>query len=108
MSANILFISEQTLKDRSLLQDNIDPKLIKPTIKQAQDMFIEPILGTGLYLINVCACSCKQKIKVKKRTEFFIWFYLVNWLIGELVNRLIDLYHLYFGYTINFSKRLTD
>jgi hypothetical protein len=50
MSANILFISEQTLKDRSLLQDNVDPKLIKPTIKQAQDMFIETILGTGLYL----------------------------------------------------------
>jgi hypothetical protein len=50
MSVNILFISEQTLKDRSLLQDNVDPKLIKPTIKQAQDMFIEPILGTGLYL----------------------------------------------------------
>lgn len=49
MSANILFISEQTLKDRSLLQDNVDPKLIKPTIKMAQDMYIEPILGTGLY-----------------------------------------------------------
>ncbi len=49
MSANILFISEQVLKDRSLLQDNVDPKLIKPTIKQAQDMYIEPILGTGLY-----------------------------------------------------------
>ena len=32
------------------MQDNVDPKLIKPTIKQAQDMFIEPILGTGLYL----------------------------------------------------------
>lgn len=49
MSANILFISEQVLKDRSLLQDNVDPKLIKPTIKQAQDMYIEPIIGTGLY-----------------------------------------------------------
>jgi hypothetical protein len=49
MSANILFISETTLKDRSLLQDNVDPKLIRPTIKQAQDMYIEPILGTGLY-----------------------------------------------------------
>lgn len=49
MSANILFISETTLKDRSLLQDNVDPKLIRPTIKQSQDMYIEPILGTGLY-----------------------------------------------------------
>ena len=49
MSANILFISETTLKDRSLLQDNVDPKLIRPTIKQCQDMYIEPILGTGLY-----------------------------------------------------------
>lgn len=49
MSKNILFISEQTLKDRGLLQDNVDPKLIKPTIKHCQDMFIEPILGSGLY-----------------------------------------------------------
>jgi hypothetical protein len=49
MSKNVLFISEQTLKDRSLLQDNVDPKLIKPTIKHCQDMFLEPILGTGLY-----------------------------------------------------------
>jgi len=49
MSKNVLFISEQTLKDRSLLQDNVDPKLIKPTIKHCQDMFIEPILGTGLF-----------------------------------------------------------
>jgi hypothetical protein len=49
MSKNVLFISEQTLKDRSLLQDNVDPKLIKPTLKHCQDMFLEPILGTGLY-----------------------------------------------------------
>ena len=31
------------------MQDNIDPKLIKPTIKHCQDMYLEPILGTGLY-----------------------------------------------------------
>lgn len=49
MSKNILFISEQHLKDTSLLSDNVDPKQLLPTLKSAQDMYIHPMLGTGLY-----------------------------------------------------------
>lgn len=49
MSANVLLISEDILKDRTAIHGNIDPKLLFPEIKVAQDMYIHPILGTALY-----------------------------------------------------------
>lgn len=49
MSRNILFISVQTIKDRTGLHNNVDEKLINPEILTAQDMYILPALGTGLY-----------------------------------------------------------
>jgi hypothetical protein len=49
MSANILFISVESIKERSGLHANVDEKLILPEIKTAQDMYILPALGTSLY-----------------------------------------------------------
>lgn len=49
MSKNILFISEQKLKDTSFLSDNVDPKQLLPTIKAVQDRYIHPLMGTALY-----------------------------------------------------------
>lgn len=49
MSLNILLISDAMIKERTAIHGNIDPKLIYPDIKVAQDMYIEPILGTALY-----------------------------------------------------------
>lgn len=49
MSDNILFISVDILKERSVVHDNVDPKLIYPDIKYAQDEYIEPVLGTALF-----------------------------------------------------------
>lgn len=37
------------IKERTAIHGNIDPKLIYPDIKVAQDMYIMPILGTALY-----------------------------------------------------------
>lgn len=37
------------IKDRTAVHGNIDPKLIYPNIKVAQDMYIHPILGSALY-----------------------------------------------------------
>ena len=50
MSANILFLSETTLKSRTGMSDNIDGKQLKPQIKLAQDMYVQPALGSTLYL----------------------------------------------------------
>lgn len=49
MSKNVLLISDEILKDRTSIHGNIDPKLLYPEIKTAQDMYIHPILGTALY-----------------------------------------------------------
>lgn len=49
MSANYLLMSDEMIKERSIVHGNTDPKLIYPDIKVAQDMYILPILGTALY-----------------------------------------------------------
>ena len=55
MSKNILLMSEVMIKERTSLHGNIDPKLITPELKVAQDMYILPILGTALFdkLLNI-------------------------------------------------------
>ena len=49
MSRNILFISVNTIKERTGLHNNLDEKLINPEILTAQDIYILPALGTALY-----------------------------------------------------------
>jgi len=49
MSRNILFISVNTIKERTGLHNNCDEKLINPEILTAQDIYILPALGTALY-----------------------------------------------------------
>lgn len=49
MSKNVLLLSEDILKDRTSIHGNVDPKLLFPEIKAAQDMYIHPVLGTALY-----------------------------------------------------------
>jgi len=46
---NTLFISVSTIKERTGLHANVDDKLILPEIKTAMDMYIHPLLGSGLY-----------------------------------------------------------
>jgi hypothetical protein len=43
------FISEQAIKDTTVLNENVDPKLIAPGIIEAQDIHIQEILGSQLY-----------------------------------------------------------
>lgn len=49
MSENILLVSDTMIKERTAIHGNIDPKLIYPDIKVAQDMYIQPLLGSALY-----------------------------------------------------------
>jgi hypothetical protein len=49
MSRNILFISVDTIKDRTGLHNNVDEKLVNPEILTSQDMYILPALGSALY-----------------------------------------------------------
>lgn len=43
------FISNQTLKDYSFLDDNIDEKSIKVALLDVQETMLQPLIGTNLY-----------------------------------------------------------
>jgi hypothetical protein len=49
MSINTLFISTNDVKERTGISKSIDDKEIKPCIKLAQDIFLQPALGSTLY-----------------------------------------------------------
>lgn len=85
MSLNILFISSDTIKERSGLHYNVDEKLIKPEIKTSQDMYILPALGSALYNrlqdgINCNNLTCDEKTLL----DDYIADTLVNYVLSEL------------------------
>lgn len=45
----VLFITQTALEEASLINENVDMKLLKPTIITVQDMQIHTTIGTGLY-----------------------------------------------------------
>jgi hypothetical protein len=47
--ANVLFISESTLKERTYISDNVDIKYLRETILYCQDVHIQRLIGTTLY-----------------------------------------------------------
>lgn len=48
MSNKIFLISEQTLKNETILNDNIGSEYIKPAIETAQDIYLQQLIGTEL------------------------------------------------------------
>ena len=49
MLYNVLFISEQKLKDNTPITDNVDSSELRFAIQQAQTIQIQESLGTNLY-----------------------------------------------------------
>lgn len=86
MSVNTLLISDQMIKDRTAIHGNIDPELIKPDIKVAQDMYILPILGTALYdkLINDITSTGTTTGNYKVLLDRYIVDTLMWYVLAEL------------------------
>jgi hypothetical protein len=94
MSLNILFISVDTIKDRTGLHNNVDDKLVKPEIKTAQDIYILPALGSALYN------RLQQGIDLNNLTpneiillDNYITDTLVNFVLAELPQGLSFQYY---------------
>ena len=49
MSNFVYFISTSYLKDNSAINENVDDKLLKSAIKEAQEIYMRDIIGSGLY-----------------------------------------------------------
>lgn len=80
MSANILFIAEETIKSRTGISNFIDGKQIKPQIKVAQDMYLQSALGSTLYLrlqsgIDADNLSVNEKTLLNVYvTDCLVWY----------------------------------
>lgn len=89
MSLNILFIGEQLIKDRTGVSNSIDGKQLKPIIKLAQDIYIMPALGSGLYnrlqsaIENNNLTSDERTLLDDYVTDALVWF-----TIGEAIQML--------------------
>ena len=57
----VQLISETTLKAYTLINDNVDAAFIGPTIQKAQDMGLQPLIGSNL-LEKVCSLVESDKI----------------------------------------------
>jgi hypothetical protein len=47
-SYNVIFLTDQDIKDNSIIEDNVDPKTIYPIIMLVQDKYLQEITGTEL------------------------------------------------------------
>lgn len=80
MSKNILFITETLFKDRTSASTAIDSKQIFPMIKVAQDVYIQPILGSTLYKrlqegIDANNLGINEKVLLDDYiTDALVWF----------------------------------
>lgn len=86
---NILLISDVMIKERTAIHGNIDPKLIYPDIKVAQDMYILPLIGTGLYnklqtLINDDTITDSGNADYKTLIDIYIVDALIYYTLSEL------------------------
>ena len=85
MSLNVLFISVDTIKERTGLHNNVDDKLIKPEIKTAQDMYIMPCLGSTLYnRIQAGITNNNLNANEVLLLDDYIVDTLVNYVLSEL------------------------
>lgn len=78
---NTLLISEKILKQYSLINDNTDAMYILPAIRSAQDIGLQPIIGTSLYdkLKNLVADSTikdEENTKYKELLDNYVVPYL--------------------------------
>lgn len=89
MSLNVLLIGDVIIKERTSIHGNIDPKLIYPDIKVAQDMYILPLLGSALFdklqsLISANTLSASGNEDYKLLLDKYIIDTLIYYTLSEL------------------------
>ena len=67
----VQLISENTLKKYTLINDNVDACYIAPAIQMAQDMGLQPLIGTVL-LDKLCQLVSTDKINEKANANYKI------------------------------------
>jgi hypothetical protein len=87
---SIYLISEQTIKDTTILNENVDPRLIAPAIMEAQDIHIQTLIGSNLYntvkgMIPSGVISLTANVNYKTLLDSYIQPALKYYVLAELV-----------------------
>jgi len=77
-----LFISQQYLKDKSLINDNTDWELLQPSIIMLQDLKLQQVLGTPLFddlqsKINAGTLNSNETNLITKYIQKMLHWYIV-------------------------------
>lgn len=86
---NILLISEKTIKENSLVSNNVDGKYIQNAIRSAQDLSVQPIIGQKLFE-RLCEGVSEQNL-TELETDListYIQPVLLNAVMSDLVLQL--------------------
>lgn len=80
-----LFISEQILLDQSILSENINYQMIRPTLIKIQEMRIQPVLGSTLYN-SIISQITMNTVSVVNQTllDDYIQPAAIQWLYFEI------------------------
>lgn len=80
MSKNILFITENLFKERTGASQAVDPKQLRPMIKTAQDIHIQPTLGSRMYkrlqdgIVDDTLTNIEKTLIDDYITDALIWY----------------------------------
>ena len=93
MKTNVLLISEKSLKEYSNLSDNVFPKYIFPSIKEAQEMGLQMIIGECLYnklleLVDAEEIDLPENQAYKDLLDNYIQDFLIYEVLRDIVPTL--------------------
>jgi hypothetical protein len=80
------FISTEEIKENSVVNGNVDPKLILPTLISVQDTYLKDLIGRDFYK-ELCTQINAENVSTDNTDliEEYIQPYLVNKVISEMV-----------------------
>ena len=85
--ARVLLISEKTLKENSVINNNVDGMYVLPAIEYAMDAGLQPIIGTKLYnrlMDMVEDCTIENNDDYKYLLDEYITPFLLNKVTAEI------------------------
>jgi len=91
--ADTYFISTELVKERSLINDNVDDKLLKRTILNVQSFKLIPLLGSPLYdsivtEIEAASVSGDNDTLIQD----YLYPFLIAWIEHEMPTNLLHKY----------------
>lgn len=93
MTQDVLWITEDYVKDNTILNENIDWRLAQPILILVQDQYIHPILGTALFdeiadEIYANSVSANNQTLLNRYIRKTIMWYLLSELVPILKYRM--------------------